>query len=56
MDTLHQSWINFLYLAKTHTIYKNFQIILNENKKTARNGSETVSYRAPLLWANLPEE
>ena len=35
---------------------RNFQIILNENKKTVRYGSETISYRTPLLWANLPEE
>ena len=35
---------------------RNFQIILNENKKTVRYGSETISYRTPLLWANLPDE
>ena len=25
-------------------------------KKTVRYGLETISYRTPLLWANLPEE
>ena len=34
----------------------NFQTILNENKKTVRYGSETISYRAPLPWANIAEE
>ena len=29
---------------------RNFQIIQNKNKKT---GSETISYRTSLLWANL---
>ena len=24
--------------------------------KTARYGSKTISYRTPLLWANLPGE
>ena len=45
----------FIFRENTHNL-RNFQIISNENKKTARNGSETVSFRAPLLWANLPEE
>ena len=39
----------------THNL-RNSQIILNENKKTVRYGSETTSYRTPLFWANLPEE
>ena len=52
MYTLHQSWIPFTYLEKI----RNFQIILNKNKKTVRYGSETISYRTPLLWVNLPEE
>ena len=32
---------------------RNFQIIQNKNKKTVRYGSETISYRTSLLWANL---
>ena len=47
--------ITFLYRENTHSL-RNFQIILNENKKTARYGSKTISYRTPLLWANLPAE
>ena len=27
-----------------------------KTKKTVRYGSEKISYRAPLLWANFPEE
>ena len=27
-----------------------------KTKKTVRYGSETISCRTPLLWANLPEE
>ena len=44
---------NFLIFGEnTHNLRK-FQIILNESK---RYGSETISYRTPLLWTNLPEE
>ena len=43
-----------IFRENTHNL-RNFQIILNENK-TVRYGLETISYRAPLLWANLPEE
>ena len=45
----------FIFRENTHNL-RNFQIILNENKKTVRYGSETISYRTPLLWANLPEK
>ena len=41
-----------IFGENTHNLRK-FQIILNENK---RYGSETISYRTPLLWTNLPEE
>ena len=44
----------FIFRENTHNL-RNFQIILNENKKTVRYGSETISYRTPLLWGNLPE-
>ena len=44
----------FLFRENTHNI-RNFQIISNESKKTVRYGLETVKYRTPLLWANLPE-
>ena len=47
---------NFFIFRENKRNLRNFQIILNENKKTVRYGSETISYRTPLLWANLPEE
>ena len=45
----------FTFRENTHNL-RNFQIISNKNKKTVRYGSETISYKTPLLWANLPEE
>ena len=45
----------FLFRGNTRNI-RNFQIISNESKKTVRYGLETVKYRIPLLWANLPEK
>ena len=45
----------FLFRENSHNI-RNFQIVSNESKKTARYGLETVKYRTPLLWANLPEK
>ena len=56
MDTLHQSWITFFVFRENTRNLRNFQIISNENKKPARHGLETISYRTPLLWSNLPEE
>ena len=32
---------------------RSFQEIYTENRKTVEYGTETVTYRAPLLWANL---
>ena len=45
----------FLFRENTHNI-RNFQIISNESKETVRYSLETVKYRTPLLWANLPEK
>ena len=46
----------FIFRENTHNL-RNFQIVLNKNRKrTVIYGSETLSYRTPLLWANLPEE
>ena len=42
-----------LFRENTHNI-RNFQIISNESKKTVRYDLETVKYRTPLLWGNLP--
>ena len=35
---------------------RNFREIATHNKKTSNYGLETVSYRAPFLWAKLPSE
>ena len=51
----HQSWRFSFYFANTQNI-RNFQIISNESKKSVRHGLDTVKYRTPLLWANLPEK
>ena len=45
----------FIFRENTHNL-RNFRIILNKNKQTVRYGSETISSRTPLFWANLPEE
>ena len=45
----------FLFSENTHNI-QNFQKISNESKKTVSYGLETVKYRTPLLWINLPEK
>ena len=45
----------FLFHENTHNI-QNFQIISNESKKSVWCGLETVKYRTPLFWANLPEK
>ena len=35
---------------------RNFQEISNENRKTVKYGTETISNRTPFLWTNLPNE
>ena len=45
----------FIFRENTHN-FRNFQIILNENKKAVRYDSDAISYRTHLLWTNLPEE
>ena len=45
----------FLFRENTHNIW-NFQITSNESKKSVRHGLETVKYRTPLVWSNLPEK
>ena len=54
MDALHQTLISFLYLEK-YTQFKKLSKYI-KNKKTVRYVSETISYRTPLLRANLPEK
>ena len=45
----------FNFRANIHNI-RNFQEIFTENRKTVKYGIETVTYRAPFLWANLQSE
>ena len=45
----------FIFCENTHNI-QNFQIISNENKKTVRYNQETIKFRTPSLWANVPKE
>ena len=45
----------FSFCENNHNIWR-FQIISNDSKKTVRYGLETVKYRTPLLWANLPKK
>ena len=35
---------------------RHFQVLYNESKRTVSYGLETIFYRAPFLWANLPPE
>ena len=35
---------------------RNFQEIFTANRKTVKFGTETVTYQAPFLWANLQSE
>ena len=48
------NWL-FNFRANIHNI-RNFHEIFTENRKTVRYGIETVTYRAPFLWANLQSE
>ena len=45
----------FVFRENTHNI-RNYQILSNNVRKTVRYGSETIFYRSPFLWANLPQE
>ena len=45
----------FIFRENVYQI-RYFQITANENKNTLRYGLETICYRAPFLWTNLPEE
>ena len=41
----------FQFRCNTNNI-RNFQEIFTKNRKTVKYGTETVTYRAPFLWAN----
>ena len=45
----------FVFRGNKHNI-RNYQILSNNVRKTVRYGLETILYRCPFLWANLPQE
>ena len=49
--------INFLFTfnLNQHNL-RNFQELLTEKRNTVNYGLETVTYRAPIVWAKLPLE
>ena len=56
MVFIHQLWKMFYILREnTHSV-RNLHEISNENRKTVKYGTETISNRALFLWANLPNE
>ena len=49
MSSLFQIRVN------THNT-RHFQVLPDESRRTVNYGLETICYRAPFLWANLPPE
>ena len=45
----------FKFGENTHNI-SNFQIISTESRRILRYGQETIKFRTPWLWPNVPEE
>ena len=45
----------FQFCGNTFNL-RNFRDIANHNQKTSNYALETLSYRAPFLWAKLPSE
>ena len=45
----------FEICENTHNM-RYFQVLSNESRRTVNYGLETICYRAPFLWANLPPE
>ena len=45
----------FVFRENTNNTH-NYQILSNNVRKTVRYGLETILYRSPFLWANLPQE
>ena len=45
----------FQIRENTHNT-RHFQILSNESRRTINYDLETICYRAPFLWANLPPE
>ena len=45
----------FTFHLNQHNL-RNFQELSTEKRNTVNYGLETVTYRAPILWAKLPSE
>ena len=45
----------FTFCLNQHNL-RNFQELSTEKRNTVNYGLETVTYRAPILWAKLPSE
>ena len=45
----------FTFHLNQHNL-RNFQELLTEKRNTVNYGLETVTYRAPIIWAKFPSE
>ena len=45
----------FTFRLNQHNLW-NFQELSTEKRNTFNYGLETVTYRAPIIWAKLPSE
>ena len=54
MWSTHYAYL-FQFRENTFSL-RNFRQIATYNKKTSNYGLETVSYRVPFWWAQLPSE
>ena len=45
----------FTFCLNQHNL-KNFQELSTEKRNTVNYGPKTVTYRVPIIWANLPSE
>ena len=45
----------FTFRLNQHNL-RNFQELSTEKRNTVNYGLETVTYRAPIIWAKLPSE
>ena len=45
----------FKFRLNQHNL-RNFQELSTEKRNTVNYGLETVTYRAPIIWAKLPSE
>ena len=54
--TVHPLCTIFIQFRENTFKLRHFREITTHDKKTSNHGLETVSYRAPFLWAKLPSE